>query len=42
MTSLINEMSLLAVPPEAKFMARSAVLVLAVWMDIKFSQKSAS
>lgn len=42
MTSLINGMNLLAVPPEAKFMARGAVLVLAVWMDIKFSQKSAS
>lgn len=40
MTSLINGMNLLAVPPEAKFIARGAVLVLAVWMDIKFSKKS--
>lgn len=40
MTSLINGMNLLSVAPEAKFIARGTVLVLAVWMDIKFSQKS--
>jgi D-xylose transport system permease protein len=39
MTSLINGMNLLSVAPEAKFIARGTVLVLAVWMDIKFSKK---
>ncbi len=35
MTALLNGMTLLAVSPEAKFIARGAVLTLAVWMDVK-------
>ncbi|MCB1226356.1 MAG: hypothetical protein KDK99_11130 [Verrucomicrobiales bacterium] len=39
MACLLNGMTLLAVPPEAKFMARGAVLVLAVWMDARLSRR---
>jgi D-xylose transport system permease protein len=35
MTALLNGMTLLAVSPEAKFIARGAVLTLAVWMDVR-------
>ncbi len=35
MTALLNGMTLLAVSPEAKFIARGVVLTLAVWMDVK-------
>lgn len=35
MTTLLNGMTLLAVAPEIKFIARGAVLTLAVWMDVK-------
>lgn len=35
MAALLNGMTLLAVSPEAKFIARGAVLTLAVWMDVK-------
>jgi D-xylose transport system permease protein len=35
MTALLNGMTLLAMSPEAKFIARGAVLTLAVWMDVK-------
>lgn len=35
MTALLNGMTLLAVSPESKFIARGAVLTLAVWMDVK-------
>lgn len=35
MTALLNGMTLLAVSPELKFIARGAVLALAVWMDVK-------
>ena len=35
MTALLNGMTLLAVSPEIKFIARGAVLTLAVWMDVK-------
>jgi len=35
MTALLNGMTLLAVSPEAKFIARGIVLTLAVWMDVK-------
>jgi len=35
MTSLLNGMTLLAVSPESKFIARGLVLTLAVWMDVK-------
>lgn len=38
MTSLLNGMTLMAVSPELKFIARGAVLALAVWMDVKFSR----
>lgn len=39
MTSLLNGMTLLAVSPELKFMARGGVLILAVWMDVVVSRK---
>ena len=35
MASLLNGMTLLAVSPEFKFIARGAVLSLAVWMDVR-------
>jgi D-xylose transport system permease protein len=35
MTALLNGMTLLAVSPEIKFIARGAVLALAVWMDVR-------
>jgi D-xylose transport system permease protein len=35
MTALLNGMTLLAVSPEIKFIARGAVLTLAVWMDVR-------
>jgi D-xylose transport system permease protein len=39
MTTLLNGMTLLAVPPEIKFIARGAVLTLAVWMDVKLGKR---
>jgi D-xylose transport system permease protein len=39
MASLLNGMTLLAVAPEAKFIARGAVLTLAVWMDVKLARR---
>lgn len=39
MTALLNGMTLLAVSPELKFIARGAVLALAVWMDVKLSRR---
>ncbi|MES2695611.1 MAG: ATPase [Verrucomicrobiota bacterium] len=39
MTTLLNGMTLLAVAPEAKFIARGAVLALAVWMDVKLTRR---
>lgn len=39
MTALLNGMTLLAVSPEIKFVARGAVLTLAVWMDVKLGRK---
>jgi D-xylose transport system permease protein len=39
MAALLNGMTLLAVSPEAKFIARGAVLTLAVWMDVKLGRK---
>jgi D-xylose transport system permease protein len=39
MTALLNGMTLLAVSPEIKFIARGAVLTLAVWMDVKLGRK---
>ncbi|MBI5691012.1 MAG: ATPase [Verrucomicrobia bacterium] len=35
MTALLNGMTLLAVSPEIKFIARGLVLALAVWMDVR-------
>ena len=40
MTSLLNGMTLLAVSPEMKFIARGLVLILAVWMDVALSRKT--
>jgi D-xylose transport system permease protein len=40
MACLINGMTLLAVKPEAKFIARGLVLVLAVWMDMRMARGS--
>jgi D-xylose transport system permease protein len=39
MTSLLNGMTLLAVSPEMKFIARGLVLIAAVWMDVALSRK---
>lgn len=39
MTSLLNGMTLLAVTPELKFIARGLVLALAVWMDVKLAKR---
>ncbi len=39
MASLLNGMSLLAVEPEKKFIARGAVLILAVWMDVRLARR---
>lgn len=39
MASLLNGMTLLAVPPELKFVVRGAVLTLAVWMDVKLGKR---
>ena len=38
MTMLLNGMTLLAVTPELKLIARGTVLALAVWMDVRFSR----
>lgn len=38
MTALLNGMTLLAVSPEIKFIARGLVLTLAVWMDVKLGR----
>jgi D-xylose transport system permease protein len=38
MTVLLNGMTLLAVTPEMKFIARGAVLALAVWLDVKLGR----
>jgi len=42
MASLLNGMTLLAVSPEIKFIARGLVLVLAVWMDIALNKNKQS
>ncbi len=39
MTTLLNGMTLLAVSPEIKFIARGTVLALAVWMDVRLSRR---
>lgn len=38
MTTLLNGMTLLAVSPESKFIARGIVLTLAVWMDVRLGR----
>ncbi|MGI8438049.1 MAG: sugar ABC transporter permease [Chthoniobacterales bacterium] len=38
MASLLNGMTLLAVSPEFKFIARGVVLSLAVWMDVRLTR----
>jgi D-xylose transport system permease protein len=38
MASLLNGMTLMAVSPEIKFIARGLVLALAVWMDVKLAK----
>jgi D-xylose transport system permease protein len=40
MACLINGMSLLALEPATKLKARGAVLILAVWMDVRLARKS--
>lgn len=40
MTSLLNGMTLLAVSPELKYIARGIVLILAVWMDVVLARKT--
>jgi D-xylose transport system permease protein len=40
MATLLNGMTLLAVSPEHKYIARGVVLALAVWMDVKLSQQT--
>ncbi len=39
MATLLNGMTLMAVSPETKFIARGGVLALAVWLDVYFSRK---
>ena len=38
MASLLNGMTLMAVSPEAKYIARGAVLMLAVWLDMRLAR----
>jgi len=38
MTALLNGMTLLAVAPEMKFIARGVVLAVAVWMDARWGR----
>ncbi|MGB8167397.1 MAG: ATPase [Chthoniobacteraceae bacterium] len=40
MACLLNGMTLLAVQPEQKFIARGLVLILAVWMDVRLSRQA--
>ncbi len=40
MASLLNGMTLMAVSPEIKYVARGAVLALAVWLDLRVSGRS--
>ncbi len=39
MATLLNGMTLIAVAPEVKFIARGTVLALAVWIDVRLSKK---
>jgi D-xylose transport system permease protein len=38
MATLLNGMTLLAVAPEIKYVARGLVLTLAVWLDARLSR----
>lgn len=40
MATLLNGMTLLSVPPEMKLMVRGAVLVLAVWVDLRLGRRA--
>ena len=42
MASLLNGMTLMAVSPEAKYIARGAVLTLAVWLDLRVARARTS
>lgn len=39
MATLLNGMSLLAVPPEARFIARGVVLAIAAWLDVRLAAR---
>jgi D-xylose transport system permease protein len=39
MAALLNGMTLMAVSPEMRYIARGGVLALAVWMDVKLARK---
>jgi len=39
MAALLNGMTLMAVSPEMRYIARGTVLALAVWMDVKLARK---
>lgn len=39
MTVLLNGMTLMAVSPEVKFIARGTVLAVAVWLDVRFARR---
>ena len=41
MSFLLNGMTLLALSPEMKFIARGVVLALAVWLDVRLSRQTA-
>ncbi len=38
-STLLNGMTLIAVPPEWKLIARGVVLVLAAWLDVALSRR---
>jgi ABC-type xylose transport system permease subunit len=38
MATLLSGLSLLAVPPEARFIARGAVLGISAWLDVVLSR----
>jgi D-xylose transport system permease protein len=38
MASLLNGMTLMAVSPEIKYIARGTVLALAVWLDLRLGR----
>ena len=39
MATLLNGLSLLAVPPEARFIARGVVLAVAAWLDVRLAAR---